>query len=268
MDNSPRRLRLPAIRLYSPAEIIGGAFRIVEYEVSVLRQLALAPARVVVMLERLEALLTNVEDVVIRVEAVIDAAAQTVANTNTVLGEVGAVLDRVNATVTEADRAVERVHNTVGAADSVVGETEVLVGRAQPLLRFGEDTIARVQPVVEASLRQAAFDPSRAEEMAQRVLAVVSYAERTVHLLQPLSDEVLASLDPHEIQAITAMIDTVPQVAESLRNDVLPVLASLDTVAPEIHEILEVAKECLEAFSGIPGFRFLQRRGDRDDNDE
>ena len=41
----------------------------------------------------------------------------------------------------------------------------------------------------------------------------------------------------------------------------MPVLASLDTVAPEVHQILEVAQQCLEAVAGIPGFQLLRRRG-------
>ena len=53
----------------------------------------------------------------------------------------------------------------------------------------------------------------------------------------------------------------LPALGDTLENDVMPVLASLDTVAPEVHQILEVAQHCLDAVQGIPGFQLLRRRG-------
>ena len=53
-----------------------------------------------------------------------------------------------------------------------------------------------------------------------------------------------------------------PLIVGTLENDVLPVLSSLDNVGPEVHQILEVAQQCLEALAGIPGFQFLRRRGE------
>ncbi len=36
----------------------------------------------------------------------------------------------------------------------------------------------------------------------------------------------------------------------------------MDTVAPEIHQLLEVTKDVRKAVIGIPGFKFFRNRGE------
>jgi hypothetical protein len=46
----------------------------------------------------------------------------------------------------------------------------------------------------------------------------------------------------------------------------MPILATLDRVGPDVHELLNVLKEVRQAINGIPGFSLLRRRGERDEN--
>ena len=46
-----------------------------------------------------------------------------------------------------------------------------------------------------------------------------------------------------------------------METDILPILATLDRVGPDVHELLDVLKEVRQAINGIPGFTFLRKRG-------
>ena len=53
---------------------------------------------------------------------------------------------------------------------------------------------------------------------------------------------------------------------EHMETDIMPILATLDRVGPDVHELLDVLKDVRLAIQGVPGFRLLRRRGaDRED---
>ena len=171
------------------------------------------------------------------------------------------VVRRVDGTIDSAEGVVSRVGATVDTADELVLDAGTLVERVVPLLDFADSALAPVKPVVEALLVDAEFDPEVAKRVATRLTEVLVWADKTVSLLEPIAGEVLQSVDPEEIKAVVKFIDHLPALGESLETDIMPVLASMDTVAPEVHQILEVAQQCLEAVAGIPGFQLLRRRG-------
>ena len=46
----------------------------------------------------------------------------------------------------------------------------------------------------------------------------------------------------------------------------MPVLAKLDQVGPDVHELLDVLKDVRLAIQGVPGFALFRRRGaDKED---
>jgi hypothetical protein len=52
-----------------------------------------------------------------------------------------------------------------------------------------------------------------------------------------------------------------------MTEDIMPILSTLDRVGPDIHELLDVAKDVRQAIQGIPGFEYLRRRGEEKDLD-
>ncbi|MBB1010268.1 methyl-accepting chemotaxis protein, partial [Dietzia sp. SLG510A3-3B2-2] len=171
------------------------------------------------------------------------------------------VVVRVGSTVESAEGVVARVRTTVDTADDLVLDAGGLIERVVPLVDFADSTFAQVKPVVEALLVDADLDVEAARVVATRMTEVLAWADKTIRLLEPIADDVLESVDPDEVKAVIQFIDHLPALGDTLENDVMPVLASLDTVAPEVHQILEVAQQCLEAVAGIPGFQLLRRRG-------
>ena len=62
--------------------------------------------------------------------------------------------------------------------------------------------------------------------------------------------------------AFIKLVDQVPQFTEHMVTDIMPILATLDRVGPDLHELLDVTKDLRQAIDGIPGFSFLKRRGE------
>lgn len=272
------RLRIPG-----PRSVVGAAFRVVEWELEVMRLAASLPARVVALFEdvneimgRVRGLLDDASRTVMAIDGIVLSAVETVDGVRTtveradrVVGDVSrtvskadGVVARVGSTVDAADGVVARVGSTVDAADGLVSTAGGLVGRAEPLLGFAESAVAPIRPVVEALLLDADLDPELARLVAGRIVEVLVYIDGALATLEPIVDQVLGSIDPQEIKAVVDLIDHLPALATTLEKDVMPVLASLDNVGPEVNQILDVAQQCLEALAGIPGFQFLRRRGE------
>lgn len=271
------------LRVPSPSTVLQTAFRVIEWELAIARELLFLPARVLALLEDVEAIVQRVErlldevdrtvasivgivdaadGVVGRVDRTVDAADGVVGRVDRTVDAANGVVVRVDATVNSADGVVARVDLTVDSADVLVSAAGGLVARVVPMLDLAESALAPVRPVVEALLVDAELDPELARLVAGRILEVLVYADKTITLLEPITAEVLASVDPDEIKAVIQFIDHLPALGEMLESDVIPVLSSLDTVAPEVHQILDVAQQCLEAVAGIPGFQLLRRRGE------
>ncbi len=203
----------------------------------------------------------SADGIVARVGSTVESADGIVARVGSTVDAADEVVLRVDSTVDSADGVVTRVGTTVDVADELVIEAGGLIGRVEPLLDFADSALAPVKPVVEALLVDAELSPETARKVATRLTEVLVWTDKTIALLEPIADEILESVDSEEIRAVVQFIDHLPALGDSLENDVMPVLASLDTVAPEVHQILEVAQQCLEAVQGIPGFQLLRRRG-------
>jgi hypothetical protein len=63
------------------------------------------------------------------------------------------------------------------------------------------------------------------------------------------------------------LIDHLPTVTLQVERDVLPVMASLGSVAPDLHELLDVSRELNEILGKIPGIGRLKRRVEEEDED-
>ncbi len=78
----------------------------------------------------------------------------------------------------------------------------------------------------------------------------------------------MEELSPHEVEAAIKLVDELPVLTEHLTSDILPILATLDRVGPEVHQLLEVTSDMRQAILGIPGFGFMRRRGEKKEEEE
>ena len=203
-----------------------------------------------------------VADLPARVAALVDEAERLVARVDATLDRVDATVDRVNATVDGVDATVERVNVTVDGVDATVERVNAVVDGAERVAGHAEQVVERIIPVTGAA--EGVLESVGATSAgAQALLEVFQpMAERGAPLLQHFIDEF--SVD--ELHALIKLIDQVPVFTEHMETDVMPILATLDRVGPDVHELLEVLKDVRLAIQGVPGFSLFRRRGaERDD---
>jgi hypothetical protein len=195
-----------------------------------------AVPRVLALLDQAEALVARASGIVDRVEGVADAAAAEVARVGAVVEAATAEVARVGGVVDAATAEVARVGGVVDAATAevervggVVDGAGVLVGRATVLIDALEPSLTTLEPTL-------------------RTLA------DTTH--------------PEEVAALVTLVDHLPAVTLQVERDILPIMASLGSVAPDLHELLDVSRELNEILGKIPGIGRLKRRVEEEDDGE
>jgi len=190
------------------------------------------PARVLDLLTAAESVVARADDLLQRTESVIANGDDLVRHTRSVVTRADELLDRT-------DTVVDKGEDMVGRTGAVVGRAGGLMGLAEAVLGSGEETVARGRLVIEA-----------VEAQVRAVAPLLAFVEE---------------FSAHELRAAIALVDELPRLAGHLTDDVLPLLATLDRVGPDLHELLDVVKDLRQAIVGIPGFGYLRRRGeDRD----
>ncbi|MEV4755421.1 hypothetical protein AB0J86_09940 [Micromonospora sp. NPDC049559] len=207
--------------------------------------LAAAPARALGLLDGAEALLARITAAVERVEAVLDRA-------ETVVGRAEAAVTRTERVLDEAEDAVRQV-GVISAAATVAIEqaTRVATGAEAVVADAGRIT------------GDAATAMARAEAVTATADELLTAYGATLLRAAPMAGRFVEQLSAEEVDAAIRLIDELPKLTEHVTSDVLPILATLDRVGPDIHELLEVTRELRLAVAGIPGLKLLARRGDR-----
>ena len=155
-----------------------------------------------------------------------------------------ALIDRIETTRVDAQALVERTEVTRSRADELVISLEPTTRRAGELL--------------------ASLEPT-----AERATALLEAMEPSLLKLQPTLERLAETTDPREIDAMVAMIDQLPLLAVKLETDVIPVLNTLTSVSPDLHDLLDVSRELNLMLGKLPGMgRVKQRVDDQQEIDE
>jgi hypothetical protein len=104
-----------------------------------------------------------------------------------------------------------------------------------------------------------------ATDSASELLAVY---QPIAHRAAPIAQRFVQEFSEEEVHAAIRLVDQLPQLTEHMERDIMPILATLDRVGPDVHELLEQLKEVRQAIQGIPGLKFFRRRGEREDAEE
>ncbi|WP_206491653.1 ribulose 1,5-bisphosphate carboxylase large subunit [Rhodococcus sp. KRD162] len=138
------------------------------------------------------------------------------------LSNIETLMTRIDAVVDSADAVVARVERTTGAADAVV---------------------------------------TTASAASESALSVIESFGPIAEKSAPMARRFVDNLSENEVDAAIAMVDQLPGLLDHMEA-LLPILTTLDTVSPEIHELLGVTKDVRRAVIGIPGFKFFRNRGE------
>jgi uncharacterized protein YoxC len=184
---------------------------------------------------------------------------------------VAAVPVRVLGLISEVEQLVRKVNGTIDAVDGIVRKADDLVDRTANVVADAEKAVEEVRAITAS-----------ASDVAERAGQVVTTAGHTAHTAneligiyepiakqaQPLAKRFVDELSPHEVEAAIKLVDELPVLTEHLTSDILPILATLDRVGPEVHQLLEVTSDMRQAILGIPGFGFMRRRGEKKEEEE
>jgi predicted NBD/HSP70 family sugar kinase len=153
-------------------------------------------------------------------------------------------------TVAFVSRLPRRVDDLFARVDAVITSIERVADQAGALITKVEATTDDAAVVVVG----AGDASAKAQSMIDQLVPIT---ERAI----PLGRTFVENFSEAELQASIKMVDHLPELLERM-DAIMPILATLDTVSPEIHQLLEVTKDVRKAVIGIPGFKFFRNRGE------
>jgi hypothetical protein len=178
--------------------------------------------------EAVDALLDAVPRAVLlldQAEGLVGRASELLAAVDATRASADAVVRRTDAVVTRAERVLTRSETLVEGAEVAVAQTAVLTGRVRELLDVTEPSLVRLQPTLE--------------RLAE-----------TTH--------------PAEVDALVTLVDHLPLLAEQMENEIVPIMESMGSVGPDIHDLLDLTRELNGMLASVPGLGRIKRRIDEE----
>ncbi|MEU6204863.1 hypothetical protein ABZ814_14920 [Micromonospora musae] len=176
-----------------------------------------------------------------------------------VLDGVEALLTRINGVVDRIEQTLDRTDQVLETATEVAGSAAVVVGQAEQVARKATTVVIEADAV---AARAAAAVTTGAETAATAAELMTTY-EPALRRAAPMATRFVEQLSHEEVTAAIRLVDELPKLREHLTSDVLPILATLDRVGPDLHDLLEVTRDLKLAVAGIPGLGMLRRRGEK-----
>jgi ABC-type transporter Mla subunit MlaD len=231
----------------------------------------------IALVPRMVSLLGEIEGVAARVNTMMGEIDQTQRSARTVIGQAEQVLqrteqlvDRAAGLVGRADTLLDRTSGVVDATQPLLERTDAVLGRTGPLVDRAGKVLDETEPLAKQAGELVASTGPLAElagpmmqqagELMGRAGGLLDGAEPSLRSLQPMLDRLARTTSPAEVDAVVQLIDTLPQLVQALQNDVLPIVKTLGTVAPDVRDLLDTTKEFNEILGSLPGLGRIKRR--------
>ena len=145
--------------------------------------------------------------------------------------------------------AVEVLLAAVPRITTLLADVEALVTDVAALVRRIEGTRASVDEVV-----------ARVDGTVGSATVLIDRLGPSLTTLQPTLERLADTTDAREVDALVALVDHLPLLVSQLESDVLPVLTTLGSVAPDLHDLLDTSREVNGMLAKMPGFGRVRRR--------
>ncbi|HET7326575.1 MAG TPA: hypothetical protein VFJ14_04735 [Nocardioidaceae bacterium] len=135
------------------------------------------------------------------------------------------------------------------------------------VLERGADSVEQLlsaAPRLVGLLADAEQLLARVDRLVDRLTALVDATEPALVSLQPTLERLAETTDPREVDSLVGLVDLLPSLAHKMEVDVVPVLDSLSTVAPDVHDLLDVTRELNEMLGAVPGLGRVKKRIDEE----
>ena len=171
---------------------------------------------------------------------------------------IGTIVDRVETTLDRTERIVEAAEETIDQVRSVTALATAPIEQATRVAAAAAVVVAEAERVAS----RAASMVARTEVTAATADELLAAYAGTLRKGAPMASRFVEQLTPEEVDAAIRLVDELPKLTAHLTSDVLPILATLDRVGPDIHDLLNVTRDLKLAIAGIPGLAMLRRRGE------
>ncbi|MEU8024299.1 MULTISPECIES: hypothetical protein [Micromonospora] len=176
-----------------------------------------------------------------------------------VLDGVEALLHRINGVVDRIEGTLDRTDRVLDTATEVAAAAAVVVGEAERVSAAAGTVVAEADAVAH----RAAGTVTAAAEAAGTAAELLAAYEPALRRGAPMATRFVEQLSHEEVTAAIRLVDELPKLKEHLTADILPILATLDRVGPDLHDLLDVTRDLKLAVAGIPGLGMLRRRGEK-----
>jgi hypothetical protein len=169
--------------------------------------------------------------------------------------------------MTVLERGAEQVEALLGA----VPRAMALLADAEGLLVRASAAIERVREVTEAAhvvVVRAGAVVDDAQVQVTHLTTLTDALEPSLTRLQPTLETLADTTHPDEVKALVELVDQLPEITRRVEGDVLPVLATLGSVAPDLHDLLTVARELNDMLANVPGLGRIKRRIDEEEGED
>lgn len=165
---------------------------------------------------------------------------------------------RVLGLVEEAEGLLVQARASLASVEAITTQAAASVARVSRMLDSTEAVVLRTETITE----DATETLGAARTLTQDASAMITQVEPELTKVLPLLEKFADRLSAAEVDAAIQLVNELPTLTRSLREDILPILGTLDHVGPDINELLHVMDDVRKAVLGVPGFAFFKRRGE------
>ncbi|MFI7576329.1 hypothetical protein [Micromonospora sp. NPDC049497] len=248
-----------AIPLPRPTEVVGRTRSALDQAFGSAASFAAVPARAFAVLDGVEALLARINGVVDRIEETLDRTDRVLTDAEAAVAEVAVISAAATTAIDTATEVAAAAARVVGEAERVSGAAALVVGDAEKVARAAGAVVAEADSVAG----RAAGTVGTAAEAAATAAELLAAYEPALRRGAPMANRFVEQLSHEEVTAAIRLVDELPKLKQHLSADILPILATLDRVGPDLHDLLDVTRDLKLAVAGIPGLGMLRRRGER-----
>lgn len=160
------------------------------------------------------------------------------------------------AALDEAVRLVPRLVALVSDVEALMTRVSTLVGSIETVQRGAAAAVERTEAVVSRSAGLV----ERMEPLLDGFAPTLGRLAPVLQKLEPMLARLADTTSPAEIDAVVRLVDVLPGIVDKLDTDILPVLDTLATVAPDLRDLLDVSRELNELIGSVPGLGRIKRR--------
>ena len=175
-----------------------------------------------------------------------------------------AALERTTDAVERLVAAVPQFAALPGVVDRLVTDVDGLLGRIEATRADAGEVALRA----EATRAKADLLLDDAAASVTRVVTLLDSLEPSLTKLQPTIERLADTTDPREVDALVQLIDHLPLLAQQVEQDVLPVMRTLSSVAPDLHDLLDVSRQLNEMLAKLPGMGRIKKRVEEQQGDD